>query len=259
MSFDLGVWYSEVPMSSEEAGAYYHHINSDWVVVRRAVEIDAFLRDLLERFPDGWYPKPPPDDPEDPPAALLRSAAELRAAAAAPPADWVPPPWPPEELPEDMPWATSPISAQGSTVTLSISFSAVRRTAPVVHELAMRHGLVFYDPQSDYVALPPSLVGKTRSAPLKQSLVLRVSGNSPSVRWTLMLDGATLIAGIAASRREAHVEARRLAISKGLDRYQVDDPGSLSQSMRWDPVADDGVPPEDGVVISRLRLAEPPE
>jgi hypothetical protein len=29
MSFDLGIWYSEAPMTAEEAGAYFEHINSD--------------------------------------------------------------------------------------------------------------------------------------------------------------------------------------------------------------------------------------
>jgi hypothetical protein len=255
MSFDLGIWYSEVPMTAEEAGAYFEHINSDWVVVRRAAEIDAFLRDLLERFPDGWYPKPPPDSPDDPPAALLKSAAELRAAADAAPADWVPPPWPSEE-PEDMPWATSPIAAQGSTVTLSLSFDAVERTAPAIYELAMRHGLVFYDPQSDHVALPPSLAGKTVPTVPRQLLVLRIAGTPPNLGATLLLDGRPLAAAVVASRREAHAQARQDALSLGLDHYQVEDPASLAQSIRWVPVAGDGSGPED-TAISELRIAEP--
>jgi hypothetical protein len=262
MSFDLGIWYSEAPMTADEAGAYFEHINSDWVVVRRAAEIDAFLRDLLERFPDGWYPKPPPDSPDDPPIALLQSAAELRATAAAVAANGVPPAWPSEE-PEDMPWATSPIAAQGSTVTLSISFSAVQRTAPVVHELAMRHGLVFYDPQSHHVALPRSLADKTTPALPPRRLMLRISGKPPNLGSTLLLDGVALGAGVVASRREAHAEARQLALSHRLDHYQVEDPGSLAQSLRWEPVSNNdlGLPGTvmPGVVVSQLKIVEPDE
>ena len=38
MSFDLGVWYSEAPMSLDQAQSYYEHINSDWVDLRRRPE-----------------------------------------------------------------------------------------------------------------------------------------------------------------------------------------------------------------------------
>jgi hypothetical protein len=141
-------------------------------------------------------------------------------------------------------------------VTLSLSFDAVERTAPAIYEMAMRHGLVFYDPQSDHVALPPSLAGKTVPTVPRQLLVLRIAGTPPNLGATLLLDGRPLAAAVVASRREAHAQARQDALSLGLDHYQVEDPASLAQSMRWVPVAGDGSGPGD-TAISELRIAEP--
>jgi hypothetical protein len=60
MSFDLGVWYSDTPMSVEQAKSYYAHINSDWVDLRRRPEFDKFVLALRARFADLRSSNDPP-------------------------------------------------------------------------------------------------------------------------------------------------------------------------------------------------------
>jgi len=52
MSFDLGVWHSDAPMSVEQARSYYAHINSDWVGPSPPAGVRRFPHDAADRaFP----------------------------------------------------------------------------------------------------------------------------------------------------------------------------------------------------------------
>src|SRR5215469_4156160 len=230
MSFDLGIWYSDVPIRLEQALSFYQHINQDWVSVRRSPEIDAFLHDLLTRFPDGHYPKPPLQDPDEPPAALLMTFAELRASAEARDAD---------EIAADVkaaaasacdsesPWASSPVSAKGAWVVLAIVGSKIATTVPVIIDLALRHELVLYDPQEARLYLPPSLEGRPVAPPDERLMILRIAGKVPMLHATLLLNGETIETREFSNRRDAHKAARELARAHWLDYYQVEDRASL--------------------------------
>jgi hypothetical protein len=256
MSFDLGVWYSEAPMSVEQAESYYEHINEDWVDLRRQPEFDAFLVQLQARFPDLRSPDDPPADPDEPPSSLLMSVAEMRAA---------PPPGPEwaEEMqrkrpsPEDSPWAAT-LSPTGSGIALSLTWSNVAAVAPEIVALAARANLIVYDPQEDRVFIPPALSGRHETAMAPPRVRLEIAGNAPNVHATIMLDDRVLFDATVASRREAHLQARSLTLEHGLDHYAVSDPHALAQAISWEPVpADDeltGAPASGSSSILRMKL-----
>ncbi len=256
MSFDLGVWYSEAPMNLDQAESYYEHINSDWVDLRRRADFDAFLLALRARFPDLRSPDDPPADPDEPPAALLMSVAEMKSA---------PPPGPGwmEEMqkkrpaPEESPWAAT-LEPHGSGIALSITWSDVERVAPVVVSLAARANLLVYDPQNSRIFVPPALAGREEAAIVPPRLKLEVAGNAPNVQAKIFLDGRLLLDAAVPSRREAHRQARALALARGLDHYQVEDPHTLSQSIGWEPISPanplPGVAMTPGTQLFKMKL-----
>src|SRR5579859_2259728 len=77
MTYDVGVWHSDRPMTSAEAASYYRRINHDWVVVRRCRQFDDFWLELLRRLPDLRSPDSPPADLDAPPLSLLMSRDDL--------------------------------------------------------------------------------------------------------------------------------------------------------------------------------------
>jgi hypothetical protein len=248
MSFDLGVWYSDAPMSVEQARSYYAHINSDWVDLRRRPEFDEFLTTLRARFPDPRAPDARPADPDEPPGSLMMSVGELMSRVKSEPA---PPPLTPEQMDE---WRrTSPtlqaemenpspelsLNPTGSGLAISISWSDVETVAPVVVDIAARANVLVYDPQNRRVFVPPALAGKAASAIAPPRVTLQVVGNAPNVHATITLDERVLLEVTVPSRREAHRHARDLALGHGLDHYAVDDPRSLSQSMTLKPMSPD--------------------
>jgi hypothetical protein len=265
MSFDLGVWYSDVPMTNAVALAYYEHINSDWVDVCRRAEFDGFLSELVARFPDLRSPDDPPADPDDPPDSLLTSAAELKAA----------PPRGPESMaalqkkrpaPVESPWAAT-LGPIGSSIALSITWDRVREVAPVVVKLAARFHLIVFDPQADRVFLAPELMGGKPEANLPPPRVtVQIDGDAPKVHAVIKLDGHVAIEETMSSRREAHRRARALTLENGLGLYAVDDPRALSQALTWVPVPDGelpGVPrvtpSGDNIEIRKLKLRDEKE
>jgi hypothetical protein len=260
MSFDLGVWYSDAPMTRQEASAFYHHINGDWVVVRRNAEFDAFFRELLARFPDR-APGAPLPDPDQPPAAMTTTMAEIMAAPK-PTAEEIKAFSRDFPRPDNSPWAAG-LVPEGSAIALSISWSRVGEVAPVVQELAERHGLVFYDPQSGEVALPPALQNRAIGPRTSQDvLTVRIDGSGSALDVRISLGQSVLLETTMASRQEAHRRSRALALANGLPFYQVDDPKCLAQAMKWVPVPPDDpmrqfMPQIPGVEI--LRLTPPDE
>ena len=121
MSFDLGVWYSSRPLTDEEA-AERHRACCDNGDIDRLIEphqsVADFVSEVTARYPQI------DDVPED-------------------------------EI-EHCPWSVAFDPSKGH-VTMPICWSRVEDVAPVVMELAAKHGLVCYDPQMGKVHLPPGL------------------------------------------------------------------------------------------------------
>jgi len=61
-------------LTQPQATEFFRHINTDWVVVRRQPEFDAFLGELLARFPSF----PPVSDLNQPPSAMLKTMDEVK-------------------------------------------------------------------------------------------------------------------------------------------------------------------------------------
>lgn len=57
------------------------------------------------------------------------------------------------------PWSMTPGHGPGRYVIMMMGFGAARDTAPEIVDLAMRHGLVCYDPQAMRVHNPPDIAG----------------------------------------------------------------------------------------------------
>jgi hypothetical protein len=269
MSFDLGVWYSDAPMTLEQARSYYARINEDWVDLRRWPEFDEFLRLLLDRFPDPSGRAAAAIDPDEPPGALLMSIGELKTLAKnSPPA----PQFTPEQM-EDMrkkaenaaatmkktPWAGS-MTPTGSGIALGIGWGDVETVAPVVVSLAARTHLLVYDPQNSRVCVPPALAGRDAAAIPSPRVTLTVAGNSPDVHAIVALDDRVLLDVTVPSRREAHRQARALTLEHGLDYYAAKDPRSLAQSMTLTPISPDdplhAVPLPPGAEAFELKLRD---
>lgn len=121
MSFDLGVWYSPQSLSDAEAGECFAAFRSDGGVTCRVAgneRLAEFVDALTSRYPQI-------DDLAD------------------------------DQI-DACPWNV-PFDVSEAHVTIPIMWSRMTEIAPVVMELAERHGLVCYDPQSRKVHLPPGL------------------------------------------------------------------------------------------------------
>lgn len=247
MSFDIGVWYSDAPMTQMEAAAFYRHINTDWVVVRRHPEFDAFLTELLARLPDLAAPGVAQAELDEPPKSMLLTIGDIRNR---------PPPTPeqlraireqvPEDPPENSPWAAG-VGPGGAAVALPIRWDRVREAAPIIYDLAARHGLIVYDPQSGKVALPPSPQWPGPDA--MPGPTMRISSAGSKLAVTITLDDRIVLESELSSRREAHSRARALTLQYGRTYYAVDDPSCLAQSIKFEPIA-----PEDLRPIFREAL-----
>jgi len=128
MSCDYGVWHSETSLTNEEAAKIYVALCEQWPFLdgeNRAVR--AFYDELTKRWPE---------------------------------LDTVP-----DEKIDDKnycPWSCA-ISHSGMAVVTACVWSMADKVGSFVKELATRHQLVFFDPQSERVHLPEqmkSLTGK---------------------------------------------------------------------------------------------------
>lgn len=121
MSFDLSVWYSPRPLTDAEAADRYTAFRENGNVTCR-VETDErlarFVADVTSRYPQI-------DDVAD------------------------------DEI-DACPWNVA-FDISERHVTVPIMWAYVEEIAPFVMDLAERHGLVCYDPQSRRVHLPPAL------------------------------------------------------------------------------------------------------
>ncbi|MBI5759706.1 MAG: hypothetical protein HZA46_14405 [Planctomycetales bacterium] len=120
MSFDLAVWYSNKPLTDSEASEIYAaagEADSRNIIFERHASVREFFGELIVHFPDSR------DLPEG---------------------EW-----------DKCPWSC-PLSVSDGCCEMCMSWSRVNDVVPLVLELAAKHGLVCFDPQSSRVFLPPA-------------------------------------------------------------------------------------------------------
>jgi hypothetical protein len=119
MSCDYGVWYSEAPLTNEEAAKIYVGLCEQWPFLEGENQaVRAFYDELTARWPE------------------LDSV--------------------PDEKIGDKnycPWSCA-ISHSGAAVVTACVWSMADKVGSIIKELARKHELVFYDPQDDRVRLP---------------------------------------------------------------------------------------------------------
>ncbi len=131
MSFDLGVWYSSQPLTAAEAEERYSafHGNENWNGNGNGIgntDDQAATDERLTRFVDELTSRYPQiDDVAD------------------------------DEI-DACPWSLT-FELSSTHVTMPVMWARAEEIAPVVMEIADRHGLVCYDPQSRKIHLPPEL------------------------------------------------------------------------------------------------------
>ncbi len=121
MSFDLAVWHETTPITTQDAVRKYHQLcDSNTDLVHAHPGVDAFYQELVQRYPE------------------LHTYAD-------------------EDL-EQSPW-NAEHDRSPAHVIVSIAWSRAGEVAPVVADIASRHGLVCLDPQVPVVHYPPFLLG----------------------------------------------------------------------------------------------------
>lgn len=124
MSFDLGVWYPERRMGNEEARELYARLcdgDTSGVVPHPAV--DAFYAELTARHPE------------------IDTVAEERI-----------------DDHDYCPWSCALDHSPGHVIMPCV-WSKATNVGELVQELARKHGLAIYDPQSDVVTYPDGSTG----------------------------------------------------------------------------------------------------
>jgi hypothetical protein len=127
MSFDLAVWHSETPLTGREAQGIYAKLCENWPYLEGTQPtVDAFYRELTEKWPE---------------------------------IDTIP-----EEKVDDFdfcPWSCA-LNHSGMAIVLSCVWPKAEEVAKRTIELAEKHQLVLYDPQTNGVVLPSSLQNRKR-------------------------------------------------------------------------------------------------
>ncbi|HEY3580705.1 MAG TPA: hypothetical protein VGK82_09180 [Pyrinomonadaceae bacterium] len=119
MSFDLAVMNLETPVSSEAAAEIYGELcEGNYDVLGPSEKIDAFYRELVEKYPD------------------INSYSD--------------------DTVDNCPWSVE-IDVSDGAVLMCLVWSRVEEVAPFVMGLAERHQLACYDPQDDKLYLPRSV------------------------------------------------------------------------------------------------------
>ena len=119
MSFDLGVWYSGVPVTDKEAAEIYVHLCENWPYLEgESASIAAFYDELIRRWPE---------------------------------IDTVPE----EEIhdTEYCPWSSA-LNRSGMALLMPCVWSMADEVSVFVRRLANKYSLVLFDPQSGKVSLP---------------------------------------------------------------------------------------------------------
>jgi hypothetical protein len=125
MSFDLAVWYSDVPLTNKEAGEIYTKLcKGQSVLAGGSSAVEAFYSELTSR----WHEiDTVPDDKVD---------------------DF-----------DYCPWSCA-LDKSAMHVIMACVWPKADDVATFVYELALKHGLVLFDPQHGAVHLPPNLKPK---------------------------------------------------------------------------------------------------
>ena len=122
MSCDYGVWYSETPISNREATEIYTGLCEKWPYLEgENQDVRDFYEELVSRWPE---------------------------------VDTIP-----EEKLEDKeycPWSCE-ICHSGMAVVTACVWPMAGKVGRFIQELATKHRLVFFDPQSERVYLPDHL------------------------------------------------------------------------------------------------------
>jgi hypothetical protein len=126
MSCDYAVWQSERPLTDDEAGRIYQRLCESWPHLEgHSPELQAFYDELTARWPEI------------------------------------------DTLPEDRvgdfdycPWSCA-LDHSGMAVVMACVWPKANKVGDFVQQLAAKHGLVFYDPQSDLVIMPARLTSLT--------------------------------------------------------------------------------------------------
>ena len=119
MSCDFGVWFPHQRLSNKEAGALYVRLcESDIGGVQPHPAVDAFYEELTAKHPEiDTIPEDRVDDHDY------------------------------------CPWSCALDRSPGHVI-MSCVWSKADYVTRFVHELAIRHGLAVYDPQSDRITYP---------------------------------------------------------------------------------------------------------
>jgi hypothetical protein len=122
MSFDLGVWHSEVPLTDAQAADIYVHLCENWPYLEGgSSSIATFYCELTGRWPEiDTVPEEKIDDTEY------------------------------------CPWSCA-LAHSGMAVVMSCVWSMADNVAVFVRDLAKKRGLVLFDPQTGEVTLPEHL------------------------------------------------------------------------------------------------------
>ena len=128
MSCDYGVWYSEKALTDKEAAGIYIRLCDNWPFLEGENHaVAAFYEELTGRWPE------------------IDSIAEERVG------DF-----------EYCPWSVA-IDHSGMAVIMACVWPKADEVGSFVQQLAAKHKLIFYDPQSDRVHLPDHLKAKRQS------------------------------------------------------------------------------------------------
>jgi hypothetical protein len=121
MSFDLAVWLCPIPITSDDAGIIYVALCKEYIIeslVKPSDSVARFISELTARYPQ-------PDD---------LSGDEF----------------------DTCPWSCA-FDFSECYCIMNIGWPFVDDIVPYVIELALRHNLVCYDPQNEFVHLPSQL------------------------------------------------------------------------------------------------------
>jgi len=122
MSCDYGVWHSETPLTIQQAREIYLALCEQWPFLKgENTTVRAFYNDLTKRWP------------------------ELQTVPAEKVGDH-----------DYCPWSCE-ISHSGMAVVTACVWPMAGKVGSFIGELAIKHKLVFYDPQSDRVLVPEHL------------------------------------------------------------------------------------------------------
>jgi len=223
MSFDLAVWYSDFPMTADDAGTFYGHLCGGWVIVRQHPALRAFCRELIAEIPGVLDPADLERDFLATPTTHLITYADLIARALA-----LSPAGPAPSREEPPPWRLI-ASFQGLAMTMSLG-SGKREVGPTIHRLAGVHGLIGYNPQSGEVAIPPQLAGKP-CRPLPEPVRLVIEEQPEHLKIRISYENEILSEGVVSARPEAHDLARNFTTKLGHLAYAVEDKRTLSSRL----------------------------